>query len=83
MDNTPKKPNFDPKEKSKDSISSLVQEKATESNAIKIPEISLPKGGGALKGIDEKFQVNAANGTAAFTILLPVTSGRNGFFPSL
>jgi RHS repeat-associated protein len=83
MDNNPQKPNFDSQENSKNSINSLIQEKATESNAIQIPEISLPKGGGALKGIDEKFEVNAANGTAAFNIPLPVTSGRNGFSPSL
>ncbi len=64
-------------------VGSLVRENATKSNAIQIPEISLPKGGGALKGIDEKFQVNAANGTAAFSIPLPLTPGRNGFSPSL
>lgn len=64
-------------------ISSLTQERATESNAIQIPEISLPKGGGALKGIDEKFEVNAANGTAGLSIPIPLTPGRNGFSPSL
>ena len=67
----------------RNSISSLTQENATESNAIEIPSISLPKGGGALKGIDEKFEVNAANGTATFNIPLPITPGRNGFSPSL
>src|SRR5438874_2028674 len=50
---------------------------------IQIPQINLPKGGGALKGIDEKFQVNAANGTASFSIPLPITPGRNNFSPSL
>nr|WP_320014185.1 SpvB/TcaC N-terminal domain-containing protein [uncultured Desulfobacter sp.] len=64
-------------------IKSLTQEQSTESNALKIPEISLPKGGGALKGIDEKFQVNTANGTAGFSIPLPVSPGRNNFTPSL
>lgn len=64
-------------------ISQLTQEQATESNAIQIPEISLPKSGGALKGIDEKFEVNVAKGTAGFNIPLPVTPGRNGFSPSL
>ena len=59
------------------------QESSLESNAIQIPEISLPKGGGALKGIDEKFQVNSANGTASFSIPLPVSPGRNGFSPNL
>jgi hypothetical protein len=64
-------------------LNSFTQERATDSNAIQIPQISLPKGGGALKGIDEKFEVNAANGTAGFSIPLPVTPGRNGFSPSL
>src|SRR5680860_1394091 len=64
-------------------VSKLVDEKPSESNAIKIPQITLPKGGGALKGIDEKFEVNAANGTASFSIPLPITPGRNNFSPSL
>ncbi|MFL9482878.1 SpvB/TcaC N-terminal domain-containing protein [Chitinophagaceae bacterium LWZ2-11] len=54
----------------------------TKSNAIEIPSISLPKGGGAIKGIDEKFSVNAVNGTAGFSIPLPV-SGARGFSPAL
>lgn len=67
----------------KSNISTLSQEQATDSNAIQIPSISLPKGGGALKGIDEKFQVNSANGTAGYSIPVPVSPGRNGFSPSL
>jgi RHS repeat-associated protein len=59
------------------------QERATPSNALEIPRITLPAGGGALKSIDEKFQVNAANGTAAFTIPLPCSPNRNGFQPQL
>lgn len=31
-------------------LNSLIQESATKSNTIQIPEITLPKGGGALKG---------------------------------
>src|SRR5688572_16244533 len=54
----------------------------TKSNAINVPSISLPKGGGAIKGIDEKFSVNAANGTAAFSIPLPVSQAR-GAIPAL
>lgn len=56
---------------------------ATKSNQIDIPQISLPKGGGALKSIDEKFSVNAVNGTASFSIPLPITPGRNSFLPAL
>ena len=49
----------------------------SKSNAIEVPSISLPKGGGAIKGIDEKFSVNAVNGTASFSVPLPfaVTRG--------
>lgn len=54
-----------------------------DNNQLKIPQIILPKGGGALKSIDEKFSVNAVNGTAAFSIPLPITPGRNGFTPAL
>ncbi|MBP9078326.1 MAG: hypothetical protein KBG02_15765, partial [Haliscomenobacter sp.] len=68
---------------SPNSIAALTQENASKSNAIEIPSISLPKGGGALKGIDEKFQVNAANGTAGFSVPLPVSPARNGFSPGL
>jgi len=55
----------------------------SENNSIVVPQITLPKGGGALKGIDEKFSVNSANGTASISIPLPITSGRNGFQPTL
>ncbi len=47
------------------------------------PVISMPKGGGALKGIDEKFEVNAVNGTSSLSVPLPLTPGRGGFNPSL
>ncbi|MBS1586682.1 MAG: VCBS repeat-containing protein [Bacteroidetes bacterium] len=47
------------------------------------PTINLPKGGGALKGIDEKFTVNAVNGTASLQVALPLTPGRGGFTPAL
>lgn len=47
------------------------------------PSLALPKGGGAVKGIDEKFSVNASNGTAALSIELPLSPARNGFTPGL
>lgn len=61
----------------------FAKENPTKSNAVEIPSISLPKGGGALKGIDEKFTVNPSNGTATFSIPLPLTPGRNNFTPSV
>ncbi|GAA4457575.1 SpvB/TcaC N-terminal domain-containing protein [Rurimicrobium arvi] len=47
------------------------------------PQISLPKGGGALRGIDEKFNVNAVNGTAGLEVAFPLSPARSGFTPSL
>ena len=47
------------------------------------PAVSLPTGGGAIKGIGEKFAANPVTGTAALTIPLPLSPGRSGFTPSL
>src|SRR4051794_35481054 len=46
------------------------------------PSIALPKGGGALRAIDEKFSVNAVNGTSSLAIPLPFSHAR-GAAPSL
>lgn len=54
----------------------------TTSNSIEVPSIDLSKGGGAIKGIDEKFSVNAVNGTSSFSIPLPFSPAR-GASPSL
>lgn len=54
----------------------------TKSNAIEVPSIALPKGGGAIKSIDEKFSVNAVNGTSSFSIPLPFSPAR-GASPAL
>jgi len=45
--------------------------------------ISLPKGGGAIKGIGETFQPNLFSGTGNHTIPLAVSPGRGGFGPKL
>ncbi|WP_180231081.1 SpvB/TcaC N-terminal domain-containing protein [Bacillus toyonensis] len=55
----------------------------TKSNVIEIPSISLPKGGGAIQGIDEKFSVNAINGTASFSIPIPFSQTRGEVSPAL
>ncbi|WP_431970062.1 SpvB/TcaC N-terminal domain-containing protein [Nocardia sp. bgisy134] len=47
------------------------------------PAISLPKGGGAIRGIGETFTVNAATGTASASIPLDMSPGRRGFGPAL
>jgi hypothetical protein len=48
-----------------------------------IPSLSLPKGGGAIQSIGEKFSANAINGTAGFTIPFPLSPSRNGFVPNV
>jgi RHS repeat-associated protein len=45
--------------------------------------ISLPKGGGALKGLGEKFQPDLHTGTGNFSIPIALPPGRNGFQPQL
>jgi hypothetical protein len=45
--------------------------------------LSLPKGGGAIKGIGETFQPNLFSGTGNHTIPLAMSPGRNGFGPKL
>lgn len=45
--------------------------------------ISLPQGGGALRGIGETFAPDLHTGTGNFTVPIAVPSGRNGFQPSL
>jgi hypothetical protein len=65
------------------SSSSGQKEGPTKDFTVESPSISLPKGGGAIKGISEKFEVNSANGTSSFSIPLPLSPGRNGFQPQL
>ena len=45
--------------------------------------ISLPTGGGALRGIGETFSPDLHTGTGNFTIPVALPSGRNGFQPEL
>jgi len=47
------------------------------------PQISTPKGGGAIRGLGEKFATNPVTGTGSLTIPVPVTPGRAGFAPQL
>jgi len=56
---------------------------STDLSAIAGRSISLPKGGGALKGIGETFQPNLFSGTGNHSIPIAITPGRNGFGPTL
>src|SRR6266481_765940 len=48
-----------------------------------LPSITLPKGGGAIRGMGEKFGVNPATGTGSLSIPLASTPGRSDFGPQL
>ncbi|MGB3941014.1 MAG: SpvB/TcaC N-terminal domain-containing protein [Candidatus Manganitrophaceae bacterium] len=45
--------------------------------------ISLPQGGGAVRGIGEKFSPDLHTGTGNFTVPVALPAGRNGFQPEL
>ncbi|HZS41266.1 MAG TPA: SpvB/TcaC N-terminal domain-containing protein, partial [Polyangia bacterium] len=47
------------------------------------PSLSLPKGGGALRGMGEKFATHPSNGTASLSIPIATSPGRSGFGPQL
>lgn len=46
-----------------------------------LPSVSLPKSGGAIRGLGEKFAVNAATGTASMSIPLPLSPARGSAAP--
>ena len=47
------------------------------------PSISLPKGGGAIRGMGEKFAANPVTGTGSMTVPIATSPGRSGFGPQL
>lgn len=63
-------------QKTESSRTQAVKDKNSSFFQIVTPTVSLPKGGGAIKNIDEKFEVNASNGSASFTIPFPSRSVR-------
>src|SRR5213595_1632704 len=48
-----------------------------------VPSISLPKGGGAIRGIGEKFSANPVTGTGSMSVPIATSPGRSGFGPQL
>lgn len=74
-------PSMPTNEKSPDKNEST-QDKMS-SQFIEHPTINLPKGGGAIRGIGEKFQANPVTGSGSFSVPLPVSPGRGGFQPDL
>jgi hypothetical protein len=47
------------------------------------PSITLPKGGGAIRGIGEKFAANPVTGTGSMSVPIATSPGRSGFGPQL
>ncbi len=47
------------------------------------PAISLPKGGGAIRGVGEKFAANPVTGAGSMSVPIAVSPGRSGFGPQL
>src|SRR5271157_5886228 len=62
----------------------LAEESSTqEPVGINPPVLSLPKGGGAIRGIGEKFAANPVAGTGSLTVPIVASPGRSGFGPQL
>ena len=47
------------------------------------PAISLPTGGGAIRGMGEKFAANPVTGTGSLSVPIAISPGRTGFGPQL
>jgi RHS repeat-associated protein len=61
--------------------SSATREQSANRQAL--PAISTPKGGGAIRGIGEKFGANPVTGTGSMSVPLALSPGRSGFGPQL
>lgn len=56
---------------------------ATKIEFAAAPSISLPEGGGAIRGMGEKFSVNPVTGTGSLSFPIYTSPGRSGFGPHL
>ena len=65
------------------SVTRSEEKNGADSETGKLPAITVPKGGGAIRGIDEKFQVNPATGTASLSVPLYTSPARQGVHPQL
>jgi hypothetical protein len=80
----PDRQNFTNSSEEKGTASESGRERRKNDRNVKsqAPSISLPKGGGALKSIDEKFSINPNNGTSELSFTLPFSQSR-GTGPTL
>src|SRR5262245_52966339 len=56
---------------------------APRSGPFSAPSISLPKGGGAIRGIGEKFAASPVTGTGSLSVPIATPAGRGGLGPRL
>jgi RHS repeat-associated protein len=50
---------------------------------VAAPQLTLPKGGGAIRGIGEKFAASPVTGTGSMSVPIYSSPGRSGFGPQL
>jgi RHS repeat-associated protein len=58
-------------------------ERSDESQKLARPAITAPKGGGAIRGMGEKFAANPVTGTGSVSVPIATSPGRSGFGPQL
>jgi RHS repeat-associated protein len=58
-------------------------EREGEQRSVTAPSIALPKGGGAIRGIGEKFAANPVTGAGSISVPLALSPARSGFSPQL
>jgi hypothetical protein len=64
-------------------LGALNSGKGANNTAASVPTISLTKGGGAIRGMGEKFAANPVTGTGSMTVPIATSPGRSGFGPQL
>lgn len=67
----------------KDGQSTAASQSPAQDYQIHSPGISLPKGGGAIRGLGEKFSANPVTGTGSMIVPIATSLGRSGFGPQL
>src|SRR2546429_7940812 len=67
----------------KKAVSDATNKDSSNGSDTPSPSISLPKGGGAIRGIGEKFSANPVTGTGSLSVPIFTTPARSDFYPKL
>ncbi len=62
---------------------SSINDSNEKSFSVSAPQIAFLKGGGAIRGIGEKFSANPVTGTGSMSVPIFTSPGRSGFGPQL